>query len=151
ERLAHDHPGRTNYATNLGGSYCNRGVLADGLRQPEAALGWYAKAVGTLESVLERQPRDALARRFLCNTYGNRARILHESARYAEALPAWERAIELAAGPNRNSLRLSRAFSLARLGRHPRAASEAEELAGWKSARPGDLYSLARVYAVCTA
>jgi hypothetical protein len=117
----------------------------------EVAVDWYAKAIRILEPVWRREPRLNAARRYLRNSHWGRARAWTRLGRHAEALPEWDRTLELEAGALRNSFRLQRALTLAHLGNHSQAVAEADDLAQGKDLRGDTLYDLACVYAVSSA
>ena len=60
--------------------------------------------------------------------------------RYPDSLKDWDRALELAAPPYRDSLRAGRAKTLARQGEHAQAAAAAKEMAGRTSVTGEQLY-----------
>jgi len=151
EKLAADFPAMPDYAITLGGIYCNVGALACARGEPAAALDWYAKAIAALEPVYRAKPRLVTTRRFLRNSHFDRARALGRLGRFADALPNWDRALELDDGSARTDLRLSRADCLARLGRAADAAAAAAELAAAPDADAGTLYDCACVFALAAA
>src|SRR5262249_19870728 len=114
EKLAADFRAVPAYAVDLGGSACNFGNLVRDRGGRAGALGWYAKAVATLEPVHRAEPRLADARRFLRNSHWGLALALGRLGRDAEALRDWDRALELDDGSDRDALRLNQALALAR-------------------------------------
>jgi tetratricopeptide (TPR) repeat protein len=106
EGLAADFPGVPAHAVHLGGGYCNFGNWVQGGGQPEAALGWFQKAIATLRPVVQKEPRLVDARRFLCNSHLGRARALDELGRITEATRDWERALDLDRGTRKATFRL---------------------------------------------
>src|SRR5262249_30109014 len=87
-----------------------------------------------------------IARNYLANCYNNRAILLDHLGRHADAIPDWDKAIQLASGPAIEP-RWRRAMSIARSGDHVRAASVAEEMVGG-SLPPADLVRVAGVFVV---
>src|SRR5262249_17991083 len=85
EKLAADFPTVPAHAVHLGGGYCNFGNWVNGGGQPEAALGWFQKAIATLGPVVEKESRLVEARRFLCNSHWGRATALDDLGRHSEA------------------------------------------------------------------
>jgi tetratricopeptide (TPR) repeat protein len=148
ERVVREHPDGVEYAEELGGALCNLGNLLRQRNQSEPALAWYSKAIRTLEEVLRRQSGRAQARQFLRNAHTGRAQALDALGRYGLALPDWDQAVALAEEPARTDLRLLRACSLARLGKHDQATAAVEELAGREQASGDLLYNVACVYAL---
>jgi serine/threonine-protein kinase len=68
EQLAREQPNVTEYTVELGGNYCNMGQLVQRTQGSRAAMDWYTRAVQTLEAVLQRDPRNAVAVRYLTTT-----------------------------------------------------------------------------------
>ncbi|QEH37628.1 Serine/threonine-protein kinase PknB [Aquisphaera giovannonii] len=132
ERLAADHPEQVELNVQLGGIYGNLGQLHSSRRDHRAAIGWFDRASGVLEGVLRAEPRHAEARRYLRNVMSQRGAALDALGRPAEALSAWDRALELQEGlPPDSSASFTcagRAEALEALGRYP------EALAAWDRA-----------------
>jgi tetratricopeptide (TPR) repeat protein len=126
---------------NLGTFKIDRGELQE-------ALDWYARAIRVLQPVLAAEPLHLLARQNLRNAHWGRAAALTRLQRFAEAEPDWTRALELADGAERSSIRMSRAESLARAGMHTRAVAEAAALVGAPDVTAEALYNAAGVYAL---
>jgi tetratricopeptide (TPR) repeat protein len=95
EKLCADFPTNSSYAVLLGEAAHNRGSL---LRQgqPEAALECYAKALTSLQTVLETTPEDRAARRWMREILRDRAVVLSRLKR--QATKDWDRALDLANG-----------------------------------------------------
>ncbi|MBI3468334.1 MAG: tetratricopeptide repeat protein [Planctomycetes bacterium] len=146
ERLVRDNPDQTEFAVGLGGTYCNIANLLRNDRRPEEALPLYAQAIATLAPVVERT-RDTTGRQFLRNAHIGRAYALTNLARHRDALPDWDRAIELDDGSARTDLGLGRVHTLARAGDHGRATAEAESLLdSLANARPGESVPASTLY-----
>src|SRR5262249_5547274 len=73
--------------------------------QAQTALGWYQKAIARLEPIVAQQPRQPDARLYLRDSHRGRARALDELGQHAEAARGWERALELADGPEKGLFR----------------------------------------------
>jgi serine/threonine-protein kinase len=133
ERLARDNPDASEDVVQLGGCLCN---LANRLREnnkPEAAVASYTRAVETLEGLLRKDPKNGLARLFLCNSLEGRGFTLGKFlSRHADAFQDLERASRLATDQNRDWLRVVRACLLARSGDYRQAVAEAQELSAKK-------------------
>jgi tetratricopeptide (TPR) repeat protein len=147
-KLAQEHPKVPGYAVDLGEMYAQMGDLVAGQGRAEASLDWLGKAIRTLDDVLQKVPGDPVARQVLRNAHGSRARELTRLQRHAQALPDWDRALELDTGPRRQQYRVARARTLVRLGDHARATAEAKDLAGQQGLSGGRLYELAGIYAL---
>jgi serine/threonine protein kinase/tetratricopeptide (TPR) repeat protein len=150
-KLVEDFPTILDYSVALAGTWCNLGHLNKDRGQQTAAVDWYARAIDTLTGVVEKNSRLATARLYLCNASRGRAVALMQLGRHKEALADWDRAIELTSGPLRDSCRIQRILTLARLGEHQPAAAALKELAGRKDMPPADLYQCAAAYALCSA
>jgi serine/threonine-protein kinase len=150
-QLVREHPDVSEYAVQLGANYSNKGHTVRLAGNNQEALAWYQRAVRTLDAVLRREPRQSVAREILAETYGGRAVALTGLGRHAESLRAIDRALQFAAAPQRDRLRLGRAAALARAGDHARATAEANALAQSKRLRGDTLYDLACVWSVASA
>jgi tetratricopeptide (TPR) repeat protein len=133
ERLAAEFPAAESYPIDLAASYCN---YAGKLDRAEAMVEWFTKAVAVLERVLKANPTSPSARKFLVTNLHNRGRMYAQLLRYADAIPDFDRAIEIAGLPSSDllaqdhltELRWSRADALARLGATDKAVREVEDL-----------------------
>src|SRR5262249_40610589 len=130
-----------------GGGYCNFGNLFRD-SQPKTALGWYQKAIATLQPVVDKEPRLVDARKFLCNSHFGRAVALDALGRQAEATRDWERALEVDHGSRKPTFRL-------RIFRNRKDAAgclaAAAEYEARKPTDAGALYDAACYRAVCAA
>jgi serine/threonine protein kinase/tetratricopeptide (TPR) repeat protein len=151
EKLAADFPLVPTYHQDLASSYVNFGVLLGHDGKTEASLAWFAKAIALLDPLLQQEPRLVTARLFLRNAHFARAQALDKLARHADAVKDWDRAIDLAAPPNRPRFRMQRALSLVRAGRHAEAVAEGDALAEAKDVTGDMLYDLACVSALAAA
>src|SRR5262249_54843138 len=105
EKLAAEFPGDSRFEVDFGGCYCNLGNVVRDSGQPEAALGWFQKAIARLEPVLAKESRLVEARQFLRNSHWGKAQALDALGRHAEATRDWERALELDDGHDKEFLR----------------------------------------------
>jgi serine/threonine protein kinase/tetratricopeptide (TPR) repeat protein len=134
------------------GSHVNYGNLLSGKQQQADALAWYDRALAILEPLhKEEGAEDRTTRRFLRNAHQSRAQALHELKRDAEALPHWDRAVELSPPDERPPLRMRRALSRARAGKTAEAVAEAEALTKEARAPSYLLCNAACVYCVASA
>jgi len=102
-----------------------------------------------LHGILEREPRDAQARKALLNVRGGRAYIHAALKRYGEAIKDWDQVIDLDdSGPaDRAFSRTCRAGVLAEAGDHTLAAAEAAALVQNPEGSDDVLYNAAGAYA----
>jgi serine/threonine protein kinase len=121
----------------------NLGSLKQNTGKASEAVNCYQQAVQAMEAVL-KVPQNAQFRRILGNAYGGQAMNLMFLKRYAEAVPAWERYLELKPDDD-PCLYL---ISLAHVGSYRRAADGAQALAAKPELSGFVLYQLACVYAV---
>lgn len=146
EKLVADFPEVRNHHIILAGSYCNFGNLVRDTRGPDESLGWFAKAIATLEPLVASDPQDHVARRFLRNSFWGRARTRDALHDHANALPDWNRAVELCPVSQSAQLRAERAQSLHAAGRFPEALAEATGLAEAPELNSASWYALARIH-----
>jgi len=102
----------------------------------------------TLKSVLELEPRQADALRFLCETHEGQARTFTYLGRHADAVKEWDRALELCVDGKSCTYRLARAALLARLGDHRQATADAQDLMSKIKANSSVLLDAASVYSL---
>jgi tetratricopeptide (TPR) repeat protein len=146
-KLVADHPNQPRYAVSLASCYVNRALLARAAERPEGALPWCDKALTVLGPVRARVPAHADARATEKNAHGVKAQVLESLGRYAEAIPDWDRVVELGLPQNRPVSRFLRAATLAKAGNHRRAVAEIEAIADEPRWGPAECYDLARVVA----
>jgi tetratricopeptide (TPR) repeat protein len=154
QRLVHNHPENSEYEILLARSYYFSGRFESLQRgKPEGGVAWCGAAVGLLERVVRARPEDDSARRSLIDALEVLALAQEKLGRYAEALPHWERAIELETRvPRRHLFRIDRVRCLVCAGKHAQAVKEAESLAtGDKGPGGENLFYLAQVYAAASA
>jgi serine/threonine-protein kinase len=170
EKLAADFPAVPEYAIAMGGTYNAFASFLSRTGRCADAVAWHAKTIDRLAPLVAAQPHQLDARLTLCIAHSGRGSDLAQLGRHSDALPDWERALELHDGlartelrPGRDDwlaaaydsaragLRLGRADCLARLGRAAAAAAAAEELTAADSASTLTLYECARVFAVAAA
>jgi tetratricopeptide (TPR) repeat protein len=147
EALVSRHRDRSEDALTLGRVYLNLGTLCRDGDRLEAGLGWFGKAMRTLNRVLARAP-ETEGQRLLRHTYRSRAIALTQLGRHAEALADWDRLLELD-GLRKSGPRWQRLRTLARLGMRGEAIREAARLAGKGRPTMRVVYDLACVYALC--
>jgi tetratricopeptide (TPR) repeat protein len=149
ETLDAKQPGDIATGRSLAASACNVGNILNDHGEPLNALNWYGKAIRTLRAVLEKEPREMQTREFLRNAYWGRADACNRLGRHAEALAAWDRAIENAAGPRLPWLRLQRAGTVALVGGHARAAADADAVVTEQGVTVPGVSGAAPVHALC--
>jgi serine/threonine protein kinase/Tfp pilus assembly protein PilF len=150
KQLGADAPTVLAYQITLGGSYCNLGSLVRDDGRPAEALPWFDQAIHLLAPMVEREPRLAGAKQFLCNSHEARAKALMRLNRMADAARDLDRAVELAEASRRPALRLQRA--LCRAWAEPtKAVAEAEAVLQDGPPSSNLLYDAACVYALSAA
>jgi tetratricopeptide (TPR) repeat protein/tRNA A-37 threonylcarbamoyl transferase component Bud32 len=135
------------FAVPLAETYRQRALLAVSGKNRREALVWLGRAVRLLASGVRRPGAPASARQTLRNVHEWRADLLAKLGRYSEALPDWDRAIALDPGPGREELRIRRADTLVRLGKHAQVRAEVDALVAAKGATGLTSYFLAGVCA----
>jgi eukaryotic-like serine/threonine-protein kinase len=148
EKLASASPENIDYAAGLCVTRRNLGDLAGEGGRAVAAVELYTQAVAALEAPTAGRGESAEATAALRNAHWRRAESLAGLGRHSEALPDWDRAVDLADGPDKLWGRLHRAVAIARVGDYARAAVEAEALAPLASTTGEALYELACAFAL---
>jgi tetratricopeptide (TPR) repeat protein len=150
EHLTAAHAGVADYPIALGEFYGDLGELLLTTGKAQAALDWYGKAIAQLQPILKQAPKDSRANYQLIRMHEGTARSLARLSKYAEALQAWERAIQLAKGPLQDGFRVGRAVTLARMHEPARATGDLEDLLN-KECSAATLYNAACVFALSAA
>jgi tetratricopeptide (TPR) repeat protein/predicted Ser/Thr protein kinase len=148
EPLYREHPTVVEYAIALAGSYVNLAELEERFENPSGSLDLAAKSIDILKSVLEREPRQAVARFSLRYAYLWRARDLSDLGRYADAVTAWDSAITYDDFKD-TGLRAGRILAIAQLGRCGDAAKDSAEVLAAQKISGDAYYDLARAKSVC--
>jgi tetratricopeptide (TPR) repeat protein len=150
EKLVADFPGVPMYAIELAGTYSNMGRRVGDDGQHEQSLPWLTKSIEILEAALSKNERLVKVRESLCAARWTRAMTLAGLKRYQEAMPDWDRALEMDDGRYQNLLRIKRASNLLHLNDHARATADAQAIAESPKAKDTELYNAACVYALCS-
>jgi eukaryotic-like serine/threonine-protein kinase len=150
EKLTADYPAMPAYKIDLGGGYCNYGTLVLSGGRASESLAWFDKAIATLAPVHRAEPRDVIAKGFLCGSHGGRALAYDRLMKHAEALQDWDRAIELSNPAQRLILRASRATSWIVGGKVAEAVAEVAELTKSSNWNEGQWYDFACAYSIAS-
>jgi tetratricopeptide (TPR) repeat protein len=150
ERLLRVQPAVIEFQIGLAACDINLSLLR-AKSEPQVALDGFARSIATVETVLRKEPRHAVARSILFQAHWGRAWAFGELQCHAEAVGERDRALELDDGSSQHGLRLQRAISLAKLGEHVQATAEANALADQKSVAGGPLYDLACIHSLSSA
>jgi tetratricopeptide (TPR) repeat protein len=108
ERVRHNQPELTVFASVLGETLLRLGDVAEDAGERSQAGDRYAQAIDALAPIYRQGRGDTSVRRTLLDAYRRRAESLCRSGAHAEAVPNWERALDLAEGPEREDLLLRR-------------------------------------------
>jgi tetratricopeptide (TPR) repeat protein/tRNA A-37 threonylcarbamoyl transferase component Bud32 len=145
--LVEAHPDNTHYVlslTNLDFTWA--GFLQEQGRF-EAARRHAGRAVDLAEGVLRRDPHHVVARAHARESHLKRALACESLSLWAEAVPDWDRVVELDDQPDAWQRRVRRALALARVGEHARAAAAAQALADKPEIDADGLWKLAVAWA----
>jgi tetratricopeptide (TPR) repeat protein len=127
DALARAHRDDWQVVANAGRIYYNLGVAAAERGDQEEVIEWQSKALDRMEPLLE-MPAATKVRWFVCWAHVGRGTARLKLSQPREALPDWERALELADEEDREPIRLhGLAYTLARLGEPRKAAAAAEQ------------------------
>lgn len=113
-QLAGRFPEPDGYRAELAAGYVQFGTRLLGRERPAAALGWFDRAVPLLEAAQDRAADASEELAVLRSAYQGRGLALGNLGRHAEAVVAWDRAIELDDGSNGLFYHQERAFNAAR-------------------------------------
>jgi len=162
ERLAAGFPTHSDYKENLGTSYALMGNAEFKHGKYDSGLEWLSRATTYLEPIVKDGPPAPGLRQQLAEAYAGRGGCLYGLRRYAEAIAALDRGLELDDGNVRVAARGLRtlailsirqesvpALTLARAGDHVKAAATALALVKGPNAHPEMDYNAACVYAIC--
>jgi tetratricopeptide (TPR) repeat protein len=151
QALVQKKPGQIEWAASLASLYSRQGNILF-QKSPELALARFTSALDTVQALLKQEPRYAPAQLLLLHAHGGRAYAFERLSRFKEAVPEWDRVVELEDRPSHKPFRRSeRAVTLARTGDHLRAAAEAEELTAKGPVTNEVLYNAACAYSVAVA
>src|SRR5262249_40689103 len=114
---------------------------------PKGALALYDQAMELLLEVQRREPGHSEIAAALTFASVGRADVHNRLERFADALKDWHRAVLYETRPQRDRWRSFRAYTLARLGEHRKAADEADDLLNRPSLSADDRFTLACTYA----
>jgi tetratricopeptide (TPR) repeat protein len=148
KKLVEKYPSIPEYQIKLGGSFIN---IGDMLRQQGRwadSLKWLDDAIATLTPVHRAEPRDVTAKEYLSKSHYNRAMSKVALYRWAEALPDWDRALELAPPRFQPMLRAGRISSRVQTGHVLEAVADVEELTKSSNWNYGQWYEFACAYSV---
>jgi tetratricopeptide (TPR) repeat protein len=144
--LGREHPDQ--YALSLAGVYINWGNLHKETGQLQAGLDLLNRAVRLAEERLRQEPQLLEARKRALEAHGARAQVYEALKRYADAIPDWDRVVELGPGPDQAGYRSARAAARVRIGEYAPAVAEAKELVEKERVSRGTLYNVACIYAL---
>jgi tetratricopeptide (TPR) repeat protein len=114
-------------------------------------LEWYDRSARQLQSVLDREKQNSLARNDLWKAFAGWARARTRLQQFPDALRDWDSALELLSGQGRDEVRAGRARTLASMGRHDQALADLDEVLSGKATSEQALYDGACAYALSAA
>lgn len=129
--LVREHQDVVSYRISLAGSVVNYSKL----KAVPTRLTMLAEAIALLEEVLEHDPQNDTARRYLRNAHWDRARAFDSQQRYVAAAAAWQRAAEFSSARDAANMQVGQSQSLARSGRHLEAVAALRPLLTSKSSK----------------
>jgi serine/threonine-protein kinase len=148
DKLVIESPNVIEFRLGLGTSYCQLGDVLSARSQFEAALPCYSQAIHSLEPKTGQEKPIGRPKQVLYEAYGGRGLALNKLARYSDALKDLDQAVQLADEGGKERPQLFRSITLAHLGEHVRATTEAETLTGKNGASGDILYNGACVFAL---
>jgi tetratricopeptide (TPR) repeat protein len=155
ETLVNKHPDVPEYIIGRRDTFFCLGDANKIVGNFKAAEPWYTKAVLCFDVKNAHVMSSVHAKTSLSGAYWERAKVRSELKQHAAALEDWDQALALAPQADNAAIRLPRAATLARLGKHVEAIKEADELASKINRKTKTsaltLYRFARVYALSIA
>jgi eukaryotic-like serine/threonine-protein kinase len=148
ENLLKAHPENVDYAAGLSVAKKNLADLAGQGGNQIAAAELYGQAIVAIEDGKANRGDTRESRSALRAAYEGRAQTFAALDRHADALPDWDRVVELSGGADQLWARLDRAVALARVGEHTQAVPEADALAPQAKTTGEALYRLAVTYSL---
>jgi len=136
-------PASADYLNSLGALYSNWGEFLGGRGDNQAALIKADKAIELAERALKNEPNHFVSRSRALSAHGVRANIYQSLSRWAEAVPEWDRVVELDPEPNAWLSRVLRTVAIAQAGLHVRAMNEVRILANNPAVSGDGVYELA--------
>jgi tetratricopeptide (TPR) repeat protein len=150
ESLVKDQPLVAEYAIELGGSYCNIGVLLTAQNEDAKAYPWFDKAETTLEKGLRLGGFTDQGHEYMRTVCSNRSVLLEKEGRLAEATQQAERATKFSSTMKRNNSRFWHAMLLARTDQIEKGIAEITQITTADKVRPGDLILASLVCSLAT-
>lgn len=152
KRLATDHPGDPQIATEWGGALTYRGRLAFAAGELDAVTtNWHEQAVRMFNELLARDPKHGNGRHRAMIAHLRRAEAHDKFGRYREAATDWQRASDLSGEGLKPALRAGRALSLVKAGDIAKAVAAADELAAKDGVSADTIRYAAAVMAIASA
>lgn len=150
EKLSGDFPANQEYRILLGQNYhilgnskCRGGQLTDGVE-------CHQKAIDTLRTVHEAEPRNERAKETLRDSHIQRALCHILLQKHGEAVKDWDRVVELSPKPEQKKHRAARASSKAAAGQIAEAVAEVAELCQLPDWNPDQLHLFASIYSLAS-
>jgi tetratricopeptide (TPR) repeat protein len=128
QQLADGPASGSKYRVDLARIQFNLGQFLRRQHRPAEALPLYEETLAVLQPLHQQAPHDVAVRSPLGWTYWDRALALEALQRWAEALPDWDRAVELLPPADRPRVRLERARAWVSAGKAAEAVAEAVAL-----------------------
>jgi tetratricopeptide (TPR) repeat protein len=148
DELMREDPNHLIYSLSRAAVAMNWGSLAVSAGRPKEVVSRCERAVGWSETVFRAEPNMAMARSMVFNARGNLALACENAGRFKEALPHWDRVIDLATGSDRLNYQLRRINARIKAGDHSKAEVEADALVAGSNCPPDVIYNCACVFAL---
>jgi tetratricopeptide (TPR) repeat protein len=145
------NPAIPTYAQNVVAFQGRRGEALAALNRPTEAEAALTESIEAADRWRTSAGQSPAARKLLIASLGLRAEVRINRGKPADALADLDRLIPLSVEPYTTRGRYLRALALARLGRHPDVAAEAELLARTAGSDPGLIYNAACAFALAAA
>jgi tetratricopeptide (TPR) repeat protein len=139
------------YPLEVSGDYYTLTALPQYKNRPTDLLASYGEILRIVETVLDKDPRNAQALKTKALTLRWRGDVLSGLGRHKEALRDWDRALPLTPADSRQQWPLDHARALARAGEPQQAVARAEEVIRRKAVSSFTRYQVACVHSLAVA
>ncbi len=149
EPLVKRHPKILDWTTPLAGVYINVGEGLKHKNKHRDALKVLDRAVKLSDTALVQEPKHVIVQEMAFKAHAARAEAYDNLKEWPAAIKDWDRVVAMNPGPNPWLWRLFRAYDLARVGEHARAAAEGSAIL--KDPRMSDegVFGVVRLYGMC--
>jgi serine/threonine-protein kinase len=150
-QLVQAQPENLEFAALLAGNEAGQALLLGEGGKLAESLSQFEKAIGRLDAILRKEPKQVWATQYLSDALLARAQVRAKTGKTTESEQDLERNFKLVQAKDNAKYQTAHAAVLVRAGKHKEALAEADAVAKDSSLVGRGLYSLAGVYAIAAA